>query len=163
MKRSPHLSLSAPEARTVQTILRRYQQRGGAYLLPCLQEVQAVSGWIDADLARAIGQSLGVPEVQVHNVLEFYSLLYNQPVGKHIVRVCDDPACLVTGSQKIIRACARHLGVPVSGGTTADGEITLEIHPCLGHCEQAPFMMVDDQEIGHVQVEQIPEVLEIGS
>lgn len=160
MSQSAQLELTERDAQRVETILRRYRQRGSSYLLPCLQELQSITHWIDADLAQRVAETLGVPLVQVHNVLEFYTLLYNRPVGRRIVRVCDDLACVVAGSQEIIHACSRHLGVPPTGGVTSDGSTTLEIHPCLGRCEQAPFMMIDDESYGALRPEDVPGLLE---
>jgi len=130
--------------------------------LPCLHDIQAITGWLDEGTCSAIGKSLNVPMVQVHNVIEFYALFYNEPVGKRIVRVCDDMPCYLAGSQDILRTCSEQLGVTPEGGTTDDGEFTLEIHPCLGHCEQAPYLMIDDDEYGDVKPERIREMLEGG-
>ena len=156
---TPTPTLSPTQITAVNTILRRYQGKGSGELLPCLHDVQAVTGWLDEETCRAISKSLNVPLVQVHSVIEFYTLFYNEPVGRRIVRVCDDMPCYLAGSEQIVRACSEHLGVPPEGGTTDDGEFTLEIHPCLGHCEQAPFLMIDDEAIGNVTPEQIPELL----
>jgi NADH:ubiquinone oxidoreductase subunit E len=156
---SPTLTLTQSEISAVQTILRRYRNKGGSALLPCLHDVQAVTGWLDENTCSAIAKSVNVPLVQVHNVIEFYALFYNRPVGKRIVRVCDDMPCYLAGSQSIVRACSEYLDVAPEGGTTEDGEFTLEIHPCLGHCEQAPYLMIDDDEYGDVVSERIPEML----
>ena len=156
---APTLTLTPTQSTAVQTVLRRYRNKGGGALLPCLHAVQAITDWLDEATCTAIGQSLNVPLVQVHNVIEFYTLFYNEPVGKRIVRVCDDMPCHLAGSEQIVRACSEHLGLPLEGGTTDDGAFTLEIHPCLGHCEQAPFLMVADEAHGKVMPEQIPALL----
>lgn len=147
----PPAAHSPQQALAVQAILRRYRGKGGAYLLPCLHEVQAVTGWLDAATCSQVGDSLDVPLSQIHSVIEFYALFYNQPVGKRVVRVCDDLACYLAGSEEIVQACAGSLGVdPQHGGMTADGATMLEVHPCLGRCEQAPFLMIDDEPYGRV-------------
>lgn len=154
------LTLSPRQATAVRAVLRRYRGKGSAYLLPCLHEVQAITGWLDADLAAQIAESLDIPAVQVHNVIEFYALFYDHPVGRTIVRVCDDLACYLAGSEAVVRACAAHLNLdPEHGGTTPDGAFTLEIHPCLGRCEQAPFLMIGDAAHGFVRPEQVPTLL----
>jgi len=159
--RSPNTFIAPGSVLSLQAVLRRYRGKGGAYLLPCLQEVQAVAGWLDENTCMQVADSLNIPLVQVHNVIEFYTLFYNQPVGKRVVRVCDDLACYLAGSQEVVHACARRLGVDAHhGGTSADGEWTLEIHPCLGRCEQAPFLMIDDDDFGNVRVDQVGKLLE---
>ncbi len=167
MKRnaSPAMAPLPPPSHTpqqtlaVRAILRRYRGKGGAYLLPCLHEVQAVTGWLDATTCSQIGDSLDVPLSQIHSVIEFYALFYNQPVGRRMVRVCDDLACFLAGSEEIVHACARHLGLGPDGGITADGATMLEIHPCLGRCEQAPFLLIDDEPFGRVTAAQVEELL----
>ena len=147
---------------SIETILRRYQGKGRAYLLPCLLDVQEVTGWLDEETCLAIGETLGVPLIQIHDVIQFYALLYDKPVGERIIRVCDDIPCYLAGSEEIVSALAKRLGVdPSHGGTTADGKWTLEIHPCLGRCEQAPFLLIGDEEHGHVRPEQIDAWLEV--
>lgn len=132
-------------------------------MLPCLQEVQAVTGWLDESTCMKVADSLDIPLVQVHNVIEFYTLFYSQPVGKRVVRVCDDLACFLAGSPQVAHACARLLGVDAHhGGTSADGEWTLEMHPCLGRCEQAPFLMIDDDGFGHVRADLVGKLLKGG-
>jgi len=152
-------SLSPTQKEELRQLLQRYRGEGSAYLLPCLHEAQAITGWLDADTCAEISRALPVPLVQVHEVIEFYTLFYNEPVGRRIVRVCDDPPCFLAGSSEVVRACAGYLGVDERGGTTADGATTLEIHPCLGRCEQAPFLMIDDEAHGHVQPAHIPDLL----
>jgi NADH:ubiquinone oxidoreductase subunit E len=147
----PTLELTPEQARALQTLLRRYRGRGQAALLPLLHEVQAITGWVDAPTAQAVARTLGIHDIDVHNVLEFYALFYNRPVGKHLVRVCNDIACVVAGNGEIIHALARYLDVdPDRGGTSADGRFTLELHPCLGHCERAPFLLLDEEPHGPI-------------
>lgn len=155
----PPPSHTPQQALAVHAILRRYRGKGGAYLLPCLHEIQAVTGWLDAATCSQIGEGLDVPLSQIHSVIEFYALYYNQPVGRRMVRVCDDLACYLAGSEEIVQACARHLGLGPDGGMTADGAATLEIHPCLGRCEQAPFLMIDDEPHGGVRPDQVAVLL----
>ena len=156
------LSAAAPSnALSLQAVLRRYHGKGGGSLLPCLHDVQAITGWLDENTCMQVADSLDIPLVQVHNVIEFYTLFYGQPVGKRVVRVCDDLACYLAGSQEVVHACASRLGVDAHhGGTSVDGEWTLEMHPCLGRCEQAPFLMIDDDSLGHVRADQVDRLLD---
>ncbi len=154
------LAIEPEQEQALQTLMRRYRGRGQSALLPMLHEVQAITGWVDEPTARAVAHTLGIPEIEVHNVLEFYSLFYNRPVGQHIIRVCNDIACMVAGNQALIQRLAEALGVdPETGGTSADGRYTLELHPCLGHCEIAPFLIIDDEPVGPVTAEDVPTLL----
>ncbi len=143
----------------VEEIISRWAPRGRSGLLPCLEEVQAVTGWLSPEVSRRVAKGLKVPLADVFGVITFYGLLYEHPVGRVIVRVCDDVSCFINGSQEIIQACRAYLKVE-PGETTPDGMFTLETHPCLGRCERAPFMMVNDQEYGPVRAEDVPRILE---
>ncbi len=151
--------LTPTENEALSRVLRRYRGQGSQALLPCLHDVQAITRWLDEATCTSISKSLSVPLIQIHNVIEFYELFYSKPVGRRIIRVCDDMPCYLAGSEHIVKACAKQLGLAQGSGTTADGQWTLEIHPCLGRCEQAPFLMIDDQDNGHVKVDSIPKFL----
>jgi NADH-quinone oxidoreductase subunit F len=116
---------------------------GRSGLLPALHAAQNVYGWISEPVAAEIARSLHLPLADVHGVIEFYSLFYNQPVGKRIVRVCTDQACALKDAEGVLRQlCSRHGLEP--GQTAPDLSLTLEASPCLGLCEQAPAVLSVD-------------------
>ncbi|MBK8050001.1 MAG: NAD(P)H-dependent oxidoreductase subunit E [Anaerolineales bacterium] len=117
----------------VREILLPYAGQGRTALLPVLQEAQAHFGFISEPVATEIGRALGIPLADVHGVIDFYSLLYREPVGRTVVRVCTDPSCALRGADDILAAACARAGVEV-GGTSADGEYTVERSPCLGQC-----------------------------
>ena len=125
-------------------ILPRFAAQGRSGLLPALHAAQCLYGWLPPEAADEIGGALRVPLADVHGVIEFYSLFYNEPVGRRITRVCTDVACALKGGEDILSAlCARHGIGP--GETTPDGGVTLESAPCLGMCDLAPAVLtVDD-------------------
>ena len=125
-------------------ILKPYIPLGRSGLLPALHAAQKHYGWLPKEVAAEVGRSLNVPLADVHGVIEFYSLFYNEPVGKKIIRVCTDPACALKDSdQNLKNLCAEHGIEP--GQTTSDGATTIEASPCLGLCELAPVSLtVDD-------------------
>ncbi len=126
------------------TLLEPYIALGRAGLLPALYAAQAHYGWLPEPITQELARSLQVPLADVHGVIEFYTLFYNAPVGKKMVRVCTDPACALRGAEELLDHLCSHYGV-VPGGTTPDGERTIERSPCLGLCEQAPAALFDDQ------------------
>jgi len=125
-------------------ILPRFAAQGRSGLLPALHAAQCLYGWLPPEAADEIGGALRVPLADVHGVIEFYSLFYNEPVGRRITRVCTDVACALKGGEDILSGlCARHGIGP--GETTPDGGVTLESAPCLGMCDLAPAVLtVDD-------------------
>lgn len=101
--------------------------------MPALLEAQAHYGYIPTAVATEIAHALGVPLADVHGVIEFYALLYNEPVGRTVLRVCTDPACALRGGEQVLHAACTLAGVK-EGETSADGALTVERSPCLGHC-----------------------------
>ncbi len=114
-------------------ILARWASQGRSGLLPALQEAQVIYGWIPEAVAVEIGRALATPLADIHGVIDFYSMLYRRPVGHTIVRVCTDPACALRGADEVLATACRLAGVE-EGGTSADGRVSVERSPCLGHC-----------------------------
>jgi NADH-quinone oxidoreductase subunit F len=123
--------------------IEKFVPMGRSGLLPALHAAQKLFGWLPQEVAAQIAKALSIPPADVHGVIEFYSLFYNQPVGKRIFRVCTDPACALKGADDIIgHLCdANHIQ---PNQTTTDQTITVERSPCLGLCEHAPAAMVND-------------------
>ena len=139
-------------------ILARWSPVGRSGLLPALIESQERLGWLAEATLAQIANALGVPLAEVFGVADFYAHLYTHPVGKKIVRVCDDVPCYLAGSERICNSIENHLGIR-AGETTPDGEYTLEIVPCLGHCDHAPVMMVGNQVHEDVKEEKITRMM----
>lgn len=116
---------------------------GRSGLLPALHAAQKLYGWLPQEVAAEIAKSLRVPLADVHGVIEFYSLFYNEPVGRNIIRVCTDQACALKGADNLLVNLCKHYDVE-PGQTTEDLSLTIERSPCLGLCEQAPAALVDD-------------------
>ena len=91
-------------------ILQRFAHEGRAGLLPALHAAQAQYGHISEPIADAISRALKVPLADVHGVIEFYALFYNEPVGQTVVRVCTDPSCGLRGGDARDSASARGRG-----------------------------------------------------
>ena len=121
-----------------------YVPLGRSGLLPALHAAQKLYGWLSEPVTAEIARALNIPLVDVHSVIEFYTLFYNEPVGKRIIRVCVDPACGLKDADGILRHLCSHHGIE-PGQTTPDGSVTVEPSPCLGLCEQAPAALINDQ------------------
>ena len=123
--------------------LQPFVKLGRPGLLPALHAAQKIYGWLPEPVATEVANSLRVPLADVHGVIEFYSLFYNEAVGRRIIRVCTDVACALKGADTLLDHLCAHHGV-TPNGTRADGAVTVEHSPCLGLCEQAPAALVDD-------------------
>jgi NADH-quinone oxidoreductase subunit F len=135
------------ELAALEPILERYRGRGREALLPLLHEAQAVNGWLPREVLQAIGETLRVPLSDIHGVVEFYSMFYNEPTARRVIRVCFDPACHMAGGPAVRLALEERLGLK-PGETSADGSITYETVPCLGMCEHAPNALNGDRPAG---------------
>lgn len=115
--------------------------------------------YLTEDDLRTLSVELGIPESKVFSAASYYSLLSTSQRGRHIIRLCRDVPCHVRGSFNLREKLERELGVSV-GGTTEDGMFSLEYTSCLGYCEQAPAMMVDDDCYGNVGIDTVTEILD---
>ena len=121
------------------------EQRQSA-VMACLSIVQQEQGWVSAEAEEALGQYLGMPAIAVREVTTFYNMYNKQPVGRYKLNVCTNLPCqLRNGQQALEHLCAK-LGV-ADGGTTADGLFTVQKCECLGACDDAPVMLVNDRQM----------------
>ena len=139
-------------------ILNPYISLGRSGLLPALHAAQKHYGWLPQEVATEVAKVLTVPLADVHGVIEFYTLFYNEPLGKRVIRVCTDPACALKGADEVLDHLCAHHGIQPDQ-TTLDGATTVEHAPCLGLCEHAPAALVDDQaetdidlKLGHYEL-----------
>lgn len=128
----------------IKAAIESYIPLGRSGLLPALHAAQKVYGWLPEVVAAEVARSLHVPLADVHGVIEFYSLFYNEPLGRRVIRVCTDQACALKNAQGVLDHLYHHHGVE-PGGTTAGNAVTIEASPCLGLCEQAPAALVNEE------------------
>lgn len=141
------------QLRRIDRIIDGY--RGGRWvLIPLLQEIQQLLGYIPAEAIPRIASGLGLFPSQVQGVITFYSQLYTAPRGKNIVRVCRGTACHVRGGKTILKLVKQHLGIE-EGETTPDYEYTLETVACIGICALAPNLVMNRDTYGHMNPKKV--------
>jgi NADH-quinone oxidoreductase subunit F len=140
-------------------LLERYNGRSREALLPFLHQAQDIYGWLPPEVQEAIGKTLRVPLADIHGVIEFYTMLYNEPTARRVIRVCKDLACNQAGSQAVIQALEEELGLE-NGETSEDGRLTFETVPCLGMCEHAPCALDGERPAGSLTADLIPAFLD---
>ncbi|MBP6513983.1 MAG: NADH-quinone oxidoreductase subunit NuoE [Steroidobacteraceae bacterium] len=113
-------------------------------LLPCLRRIQEDRGYVADEDIDGLVAWLGVPRIQVEEVLSFYGQLRRKPAGRWNLQVCHNVSCSMHGAERLIDNLSERLGV-TPGQTTTDGRFTLTRVECLGSCGTAPVMMVNDQ------------------
>ena len=123
--------------------------RDRSRMMDIVREVQETFGCVDDDAMDTIAAAVGVHRVEVESVVSFYAFLSSKPKGKVVIRLCNDIIDEMKGSRRVGEALADELGIDF-GETTPDGRITLEHTPCIGMCDQAPAMLVNDEVVTYV-------------
>jgi NADH-quinone oxidoreductase subunit E len=128
-------------------------------VMPCLRRIQEERGFIaDADIDALIAY-LGVPRIQVEEVLSYYTQYRRAPSGLVRLEVCRNVSCSLAGSERLLGHLCRRLGV-AAGGTTADGHVTLTTAECLGSCGTAPVVVVNDEYHEAMSIEKLDALLD---
>ncbi|SDG32990.1 NADH-quinone oxidoreductase subunit E [Pseudomonas benzenivorans] len=151
-------ALSDSERSAIEHEMHHYEDPRAASI-EALKIVQKARGWVPDGAADAIGAILGIPASDVEGVATFYSQIFRQPVGRHIIRVCDSMTCFIGGHESVVTSIQQQLGIGL-GQTSADGRFTLLPVCCLGNCDKAPALMIDDDTFGDVQPGDVAELLE---
>jgi len=112
-------------------------------LVPCLRRIQQERGYIDDGDIDGLVEYLGVPRIQIEEVLSFYSMLRRKPIGRWHLQVCHNVSCSMRGAERLLDHLTGRLGIR-PGETTADGRFTLSTVECLGSCGTAPVVMVNE-------------------
>jgi NADH-quinone oxidoreductase subunit E len=121
---------------------RQYPERRAA-CIEALKIVQRERGWVSDQSLREVADLLGMSPAELDNVATFYNLIYRQPVGRQVILLCDSVSCWVMGQEDLRAAIGRRLGIDF-GQTTPDGEFTLLPMACLGACDRAPCLMLNE-------------------
>ncbi|SMF25073.1 NADH dehydrogenase subunit E [Tistlia consotensis] len=103
-------------------------------------------GHLSDEAVEYVAQYLGMAPIRVHEVVSFYTMLNDRPVGRHLIQVCRTTSCWLRGSDEIAAACLEAAGVDQLGGTSADGLFTVTEVECLGACCNAPMFQVNDAD-----------------
>ena len=146
--------LSPEERAEIEDEAGRYPTRRAA-CIEALKIVQRRRGWVSDEAIADLGAALGMTPEELDAVATFYNLVFRRPVGRHVVLLCDSVSCWVMGYGRLRDRLCRDLGVAL-GGTTADGRFTLLPVVCLGACDHAPALMVDDDLHGDLDPEADP-------
>jgi len=125
-------------------IVQRYPpDRRRSAVLPALYLAQKQQGYITANAIRHVAEALGITRADVEDVVSFYTMFYRKPVGRFVLQVCRTLSCALNGAERVTEALAEKLGIR-PGQTDADATFTLVEVECLGACDRAPVVMVND-------------------
>ena len=150
--------LSAEERQEIEFELARYPTKR-AVCIDALKIVQRHRGWVSDESLRDIAALLDMSVDELDGVATFYNLIFRKPVGRHVMMVCDSVSCWLTGYERVREELTKRMGIKL-GETTADGRFTLLPIVCLGACDRAPVMMVDDDLHSNLDAQKIEGILE---
>lgn len=143
---------------TIETLLARYAQRRSA-VLPLLYLAQDTYGRLSADAIREVAEILELPATSVFEVVGFYTLFYDRPVGTWMLQVCDDVPCCYLGAEELIAALKHSLGI-AEEQTTPDGIFTLQRVKCLAACDRAPVLQANLDYVYDVAPDKVDALLD---
>ncbi len=126
-------------------------------LLPCLRAAQRICGHLSEEIVDFLAEKLSLSKAEVYGTATFYSMLSFEKQGKHVVRVCTSLPCYLKESDWIL-GTLKELGIEESK-PTPDGKFTLQTVSCLGLCDQAPAMMVNEKSYGNLTPEKVKQII----
>ena len=142
----------------IDKLIEKYKAKKGV-LIPLLQDVQSIEGYLSRENMKYIAEKMGIREAEIFGVATFYSMFRLKPLGKHIIRVCKGTACNVSGANIISTAIRNVLDLKDDEDQTADGFFTFIEVACLGCCSLAPVIMIDDKTYGKLTSEKVSQIV----
>ncbi len=135
------------------------EARQASAVMPLLDIAQRQhGGWLPDAAIRYVSDMLDMPYIRVFEVATFYTMYNLKPVGKHFIEVCTTTPCWLRGSDDVLAACKKTLGIG-PGETTEDGEFTVVEVECLGACVNAPMLQYDDDYYEDLDAESTTRIL----
>jgi NADH-quinone oxidoreductase E subunit len=134
------------------------QPRGGEELVVVLKEAQSQYGYVPEGVMAKLAESLNIPIHEVYGVASFYSFLSIKPLGRNVIRICKSLPCYLKHCQTIIETVEKELGIR-PGKTTPDGRFSFQLTNCIGLCDRAPAMMINNDAHVDLTPEKIAKIL----
>jgi len=134
------------------------KERKDNLLLPMLQAIQARFEYISEANAHYLSRKTGIPFSKIYGVITFYEMLYTEPKGKYIIRICNSPSCYLNGSLNLIKFLESSLKIK-SGETTKNRKFSLEVVSCIGCCDKAPAMIINNKVYGNLTEKKIRTII----
>jgi NADH-quinone oxidoreductase subunit E len=128
-------------------------------VLPCLRRIQEDRGYVADEDIDGLVEYLGVPRIQIEEVLSYYTQFRRKPIGRWHIQVCRNISCSLLGSERLVDHLSRKLGIKV-GESTSDGRFTLSTVECIAACGSAPMVIVNETHHAAVSPEAIDALLD---
>jgi NADH-quinone oxidoreductase subunit E len=150
--------LPEPLLTKIDSLIHQYPFKRSA-LIPMLLLAQENLGYVTSEAIQQIAALAGIPEIEVREVITFYSMLRTHPVGKYHIQVCTNISCMLVGGETLLEHISKKLGIR-SGETTPDGLFSLIEVECLGACCNAPAIQINYQYHQDLTLEKIDQLLD---
>lgn len=151
------MMLSEKTKNAITNLQNLYPEKRSA-LIPALHLAQNEVGYLPSEVQIEVAQLFDIDPNEVHAVVTFYDMFFEKPVGKHLIHVCKNVSCMLRGSDQLMSELCQKLKVNLKENSP-DGEYTILPSECLGACDRAPMMIVDDQVVGPVKIEDLDKIL----
>jgi len=152
------MTLSENSIRDILEIKKKYPTSRAA-LMPALYIAQKEFGWLSSEAIEAVSETLEVPRAIVKGVATFYAMYKNRPMGRHLIQICTNVSCMIFGAEQLVTFLEKRYGL-IAGGTSPDGRFSLVIMECIGACDRAPAMFVNEDFFSGLNEQNIVEILE---
>jgi NADH-quinone oxidoreductase E subunit len=140
----PEFTFTTEHLTKLEEICSRYPaERRKSAVLAALYLAQRQQGYISRNAMKAVAAAIRITTAEVEDVVSFYTMFYQRPVGRHVLQVCRTLSCALNGAERVTEELQKVLGI-TPGQTTADGEFSLFEVECLGACDRAPVVGVND-------------------
>jgi len=150
--------LSAEAKQKIQGLRSVYETNRSA-VIPALHVAQADQGWLSEETQNEVATILDLTPQTVREVVTFYTMFYQKPVGKYVLQICRNLSCALMGGMRLQRQIEERLKIQ-EGETTQDGKFTLISVECLGSCGTAPVLMVNDRYHENLNPEAVDRLLQ---
>ncbi len=150
--------LSKEEIERIKKEMVKFPVKSAASI-EALKIVQDKQRWVSDESLVEVAAILEMPATELENVASFYNLIFRKPVGRHVIFVCDSISCWVMGYEKILDLLHKKLGISY-GETTKDDRFTLLPIQCLGNCDHAPTIMIDNDLYNNLTEEKMEDILQ---
>jgi len=138
----------------------RDHQEAQELILSALQEINEHFGYVSLEAAEVVAEHLGTTANRIYGLLTFYADFRTEPRGNHFMLLCHGMSCYVLGSQALVQELQDSFGV-ADGGTTFDGQLTVQVvNGCLGVCDRAPLVKIDDRYYGNLTTQSFNEIVQ---
>ena len=150
--------LTAAEQKEIEEALKLVPLRKAAGI-EALKIVQEHRRWVSDESLRDVATYLDMSADELDSIATFYNMIFRQPVGRHVILLCDSISCWVMGYESLLSHLQARLGIQY-GQTTDDGRFTLLPNCCLGTCDCAPALMIDHDLYRNLSTDQLDAILE---